>query len=126
MKKDEIGNEENRREDLTPDDGYYLDGDYDGDDAGLSEGEAWDEDWDEPVSQKALKEKRAWQEQEEAREKPLEGRDGVSGRGQGSRRREGKGPGRDTAAGYGGSGQGRGGYAGQSCCGAGYPACPGA
>ena len=67
MKKDEIGNEENRREDLTPDDGYYLDGDYDGDDAGLSEGEAWDEDWDEPVSQKALKEKRAWQEQEEAR-----------------------------------------------------------
>ena len=111
MKKDEIGNEENRREDLTPDDGYYLDGDYDGDDAGLSEGEAWDEDWDEPVSQKALKEKRAWQEQEEARAAEME---------------EGKGPGRDTAAGYGGSGQGRGGYAGQSCCGAGYPACPGA
>ena len=51
MKKDEIGNEENRREDLTPDDGYYLDGDYDGDDAGLSEGEAWDEDWDDPVCQ---------------------------------------------------------------------------
>lgn len=68
MKKDEVGNKEKHRDEQTPDDGYYLDSDYDEDDAGLSEGESWDEDWEaSPGGRERPGQKRAWQEQEEAR-----------------------------------------------------------
>lgn len=68
MKKDEMGRGENSREGMTPDDGYFLDGDYE-DGLGLSEGDSWeDEDWEGSAGrQKKQEEKRAWQAQEEAK-----------------------------------------------------------
>lgn len=70
MKKEETENKKHSREGLTPEDGYYLDSDYDEDgDLEFSE-ESWEEDeeWDSPMEGKREQEgKRAWQEQEEAR-----------------------------------------------------------